>query len=108
MRAGTLRRRITIQQRSTTKDSYGQQAVTWTDYISCWADIQPASGRELVAAQAQQYEISHTVLIRYRTGIVPTMRVVYQGTVYNILAIIDPDMRHESLMLSCSEGLTNG
>ena len=109
IRTGDLRRRITIQQRSSeTADSFGQASTSWTDVVSTWADIQPMSGRELQAAQAQQSEVTHQVEIRYRAGVLPRMRVSYQTRVFDIQSVIDVGMQHRRLTLMCSEGLTQG
>lgn len=108
VRSGDLNRRIAIQQRTTTPDGYGQQTTTWTDVITCWASIEPLNGRELVQAQAVQAETTHQVTILYRSSITAAMRVVYQGRVFNILSVIDPDTSHVALQLLCSEGLNQG
>lgn len=108
IRAGELNRQITIQARSATKDSFGQESTTWTDVITCFASISPLSGRELIAAQAQVAETTHEIQIRYRNWVTPANRVKYQGRVFNILNVLDEDMRHKSLRLLCSEGLNQG
>lgn len=108
LRSGDLRRQIVIQQRSTTKDTHGQESTSWSDVATTWAAIEPLNGRELLAAQAQQSETTHQVVIRYRTGITAANRVLYQGRVFNVLSVIDQDMKHRSLMLLCSEGLNQG
>lgn len=107
IRAGDLRRRISIQNRSTVKTS-GQEQQTWTEVLSCWAEISPLTGRELIAAQAQVSEVTHEVTIRYRAGITPRMRIVYQGRVFNILFVNDLDTQHRKLVMQCSEGLNQG
>ena len=106
--SSTMRRRITVQSRSTALDSYGQQVITWSDVLSCWASIEPLSGRELIAAQAVSSELSHTVTIQYRTTVTAAMRVLYQGRVFNIQSSTDPDTAHVALQLLCSEGLNQG
>lgn len=108
MRAGDLRRRVLIQSRQATVDGFGQRSTTWTDVATVFAEIQPLSGRELQLAQAINAEVNHKVTIRYRPGISAAMRVVYQGRRFNIQAVIDVDMRHRTLELSCSEGLNDG
>ena len=108
MRAGELRRQITLQSRGASIDSWGQQSTGWGGDIVCYAQIEPLAGRELMAAQSMQAETTHTITIRYRTGVTPAMRALYQGRVFNVLSVIDPDMTHTSLQLLCSEGLNNG
>ena len=106
--SSTLRRRITVQSRATTIDSFGQQVITWIDMMTCWASIEPLTGKELMAAQAVSAELSHTVTVRYRTAITAAMRVIYQGRVFNIQSATDPDTAHVALQLLCTEGLNQG
>lgn len=108
MQAGKLRKRIEIQRRSTTQDGYGQPLTTWTTEITTQADFEPLNGRELVAAQAVQSEVTHTVTIRYRPGITPAMRISYAGRFFNIHAVLDEAERRRMLTLLCSEGLNDG
>ena len=108
VRAGDLKRRITIQQRSASVDTFGQQLVTWSNLLTSWAEIQPTSGREMVSAEAQQFEISHQITIRYRSTITPAMRVLYEGRVFEIMSVLDQDTQHRRLTLMCSEGPTQG
>lgn len=103
---GELNRQIAIEQRGATRDTDGGVANTWSTVLAaCWAAIAPLKGRELIAAKAQQSEITHTVTIRYRTTIEPGMRVVFQGRYLHIAAITDPLEDHTYLQLHCSEGL---
>lgn len=108
VRIGALDRRITLQQRSSSKDSSGQQSQTWSDAFTCWAAIDPLSGRELQAAQAIVAETTHEVLIRYRSTVRPDMRVVYQTKVFDVLNVLDEGMQHRMLRMLCSEGLNQG
>lgn len=108
MEAGKLRHRITIQQRSSTQDSYGQPLVAWTDVATVWCAIDPLSGRELLAAEAVQSEITHKVVMRYRSGINAKMRVLYGSRIFDIQNVLDENERHRTLTLLCLEGLTDG
>ena len=49
MRAGTLRHRLTIQERSSTADAYGGQVETWTDLKTVYGAIWPLRGQEYLA-----------------------------------------------------------
>ena len=113
-RSGELRRKIILQQRSTTQDSAGGQAVTWTDLARVSAAIQPMTGRELLASQVVHTEVTTEIVCRYRADlfgdpkVTAALRAVYLGRVYDIHAVIDEDMRHVYVRLLASEGLTNG
>lgn len=108
LRAGELDRRITLQQRSTSRDSGGMQVNTWADVATVWAKIQPASGREMLTSGALMSEVTHTITIRYRTGVTTAMRALYGSTILDIKAVVDVEMAHVALELSCAQGLTEG
>jgi SPP1 family predicted phage head-tail adaptor len=108
LQAGSLNRVVELQSRPTTVDAYGQQSTTWTTVITARAAIEPLSGSEVIAAGALIGETLVNVTIRYRPGITPTMRVLYEGQVYDILYVLDDFMRHRKLTLLCKRGATRG
>ncbi len=110
-----LRHRIDIQALTVTQDEdTGAQAEDWQtirdsnepDLIP--AAIEPLSGREFIAAQAVQAGVNTRITLRWRAGLEPSMRVVHEGDLYNIRAILpDPTLRrHVNLM--CERGVNNG
>lgn len=103
MNAGKLRHRITIQDKVTVPDGYGGMTSTWQDVATVWASVEPLKGKELYEAHQMKAELTHRVRIRYVEGIKPQMRIVFRGRELAIEAIIDPEERHESLELLCSE-----
>jgi SPP1 family predicted phage head-tail adaptor len=108
MQAALLRKRITIQIRSTTKDSYGQPLTEWSDIATVWGEVAPMSGRELLAAEAVQSSLTHSVSIRYFAGLKPSMRIKYGDRLFDIQSVIDEDERHRTMTLLCVEGLSDG
>ena len=55
MRAGKMKRRVTIQQFVSHQDpNTGSVTKEWRDVVTVWGEIDSVSGRELVAAQAEQ------------------------------------------------------
>jgi len=118
MRAGDLRRRITLQRRLVTRDTFGQQQTSWIDWLAAVpADIQPLTGRELLAAQAVNSETTHEITVRYHPRLanpveVAGMRAVYaagNGVVrfFNLLAAMNVDERNRQIVIKASEGLHN-
>lgn len=76
MRAGRLRHRVVIEQRTEgTADAFGAPALTWTTFATRWADVRPLQGRELFAAQQVQANVSHAVRLRHLAGVLPDMRL---------------------------------
>ena len=113
LRAGTLRHRITLQQRSTAQDSVGGQSVTWSDVATVWASIEPSGGKELMAAQAMNIGIPSTITMRWQSlfsnpKALAAMRVIYGSRLFNIHASNNPEERNRVLVLLCSEGLNDG
>jgi len=108
MQAGLLRKRLTIQSRSTTQDSYGQPALTWTDVDTVWGEIVPVSGSESLTADAVQSSQVHMVTIRYYPGITTKMRIKYNERIFDIKSVLNENERNRTLTLSCLEGLSDG
>lgn len=100
MRAGRLNKRITIQSPATGQDATGEPTTGWTDVATVGASIVDVSGREYVAAGGLQNSAQTKITIRYRAGIVPSMRVVHGSDAYNVEAVLGQDKR--SLLLMCS------
>lgn len=103
-----LNRQITIQVRTATKDSFGQQSTSWTTLCATFASIRPLSGNELVSAQAMNAEVQTEFKIRYRPAVMAAHRIVYGGKYYDIKSVIDEGMGHLWMRILCGEGLTQG
>ena len=106
MRAGKLRHRLIIESPQRASDGAGGAVVTWTQVASIWAHVTPVSARELRSAGQRAEKLTHRITLRYRSGINATMRLVGEGRVFNIDAIINEDERDHWLVCFCVEGLT--
>lgn len=105
---GELNRRITLQARSTSKSAFGAQVATWSDVATVWARIEPRAGAEPIEAGSLRGVLSHVIRIRYRSGVVPAMRVLYGSRILDVTSVVDVDEAHVALDLYCAEGLTKG
>lgn len=103
--SGDLKHRVTIQKRTMTSNGFGGWVETWTDICTVWGNYNPLSGRELLAQQQVNAQITVDVQIRYREDIlplaVPIRRIVYKGINHNVLGCIDVDNAHVELRLQC-------
>jgi SPP1 family predicted phage head-tail adaptor len=89
---GRKRSRVTLERRATTTDSYGAQATTWTTLHTCWASIAPLTGREFLAAQQVQSEVSHRIFINYNSTtstLTPRDRVSQGTRRFDILSVLN-------------------
>jgi len=103
MESGRLRHRVVVEQVALSGDAMSQPTETWTTYATLWADIQPLRGREFIAAQAANSEVTVKVITRYKSGISPKWRLKYGTQIYLILEIVNPGMKNKSLEFMCKE-----
>ncbi|WP_211475070.1 phage head closure protein [Collimonas humicola] len=108
MQVGQLRHKTAIQSPPSGQDDDGNPRTEWWTVCQPYAKKEDLSGRELFAAQAAQSEVTTRFRIRYRTGLGSKMRLVCDGVIYNIEAVLDRDGRKRELQLMCSSGLNNG
>lgn len=93
MEAGKLDRKIRIETKSVTLDTYGQETVTWTTRAEVWAAVMPLRGSELIASAQLTPETMTKFRIRYRSDILPTDRIVYENKNYDIQYVAELDRR---------------
>lgn len=105
MRAGSLRHTADIQVRSTTNDTYGEPANTWTTYLQgVRLSIEPLTGSEYFAAEAQQGVVTHRIRMRYQAGIEPYHRISFGGRVFDITSVRDVFEKNRELEIYAVEG----
>ncbi len=100
MRAGRLDRRVTLQRRTVTRDSYGDENETWSDEATVWAAIRGMPGREYLAGDKFVQEARAVFQIRWRAGVDPGMRLTYGGATYEIVSVTEIG-RRQGLELLC-------
>ncbi|WP_414156563.1 phage head closure protein [Pseudomonas sp. BNK-30] len=112
MKAGDLRHPIVIEHEVAVRDpvtgEFGEQA--WQPFANTWASVEPLSANDLIAAQAAQSEASARIVIRYRPGVLPTMRIVHRGEIYSIEGppLPDADSGLDYLTILVSKGVKDG
>ncbi|MED1786151.1 phage head closure protein [Brevibacillus laterosporus] len=94
MRIGSLRHRITIQERI---------GLVFQDFAKVWSSIEPISAKEKLERADMEQSITHRIRIRYRKGLTSTMRVIYKDRLFSVESIIDPTERQKELELICEE-----
>lgn len=107
MRAGRLRHRLTLQSKTYTANAYGEQVVTWSDEATVWGAIEPLSGREYFAQSQIQAEATVRIVIRYYSTIDETWRVKHGGLYYNIVDVLNHDLRNRMMTLMCRQGVSD-
>lgn len=105
MRAGRLRHRITIQEKTSAQNTYGEH-LTWTDVCTVWASIEPLYGQEFMTADREGASVTTRIVMRYRSGIAPSMRVTEGSHTWDIQSIINLREIDHELHLMCREVVT--
>lgn len=113
MRAGRLRHRITIQTQTQVQDSTGSIVLTWSEFATVWASIEPISGREFFSAAQVQSTVSTRIRIRNLPGVTETMRILHGTDYYDIQAVLtDAKSGLHEMQLMCvkrsAQGFRNG
>lgn len=108
MKAGKLNKRFNIEQNTPTRNDYGESVPAWTVLATVWGSVEPLTGREFLAQQQVQSEITTRFRIRYRNDITSKMRIVYDEKYYAIDSVIDPFEKHTFLEIMCVDGVKNG
>ncbi|MBD9247272.1 MAG: head-tail adaptor protein [Clostridiales bacterium] len=103
--ASDLRHRAAIRRMvtATERDELGQYPVLENTVCTVWCAVVPQTGSLLSGrvADTQISRTTHKVVIRYRPGITEDMWMEIGGVRYDVLYILDPYLRHETLELFC-------
>ncbi len=107
--AGKLRHRVLIQQQVTTRDDDGFSHTSWVDVATVWASVEPLSAREFIQSGQTQAAITARITIRYREGLLPSMRILHRGEVFNIAGVLpDKVSGLEYITIPVSAGVNDG
>ena len=100
MNAGALDQRIVIERRTGATNDWGEPLPDdWTALCTVWASVEPLVGREFLAAQAVQSDVSTRVRMRYRPGVTAGDRLSHEGRIYNIESVVDVRSARRELVL---------
>lgn len=121
--AGKLRHRVRIDRFADNVDSNGdviqdpntgEVSRSWQAVDTVWAAIEPLSAREFIQSAAGQSEITARLVIRFRSDVLATDRLVHMvngmaGKIYNPAGFLaDKESGLEYLTMPCTEGVSDG
>lgn len=109
--AGKYRHIVTFQRlKEAAKNTYGETSVNveenWEDAFTARVGIFPLSGREALGLEGdlRQGEISHRIVLRYRTGVDSEMRIKFGTRIFEIISPpVNAQERNNELLLFCKE-----
>jgi len=104
--AGELRHRAVFLQKLVQVKS-GVSTTQWLTAFTRWCKVEPLSGREFWQAAAVNRENEVHFTVRYRNDVLPAMRMLMDGKLYDITSVLDVDNRHVKLEL-LARSVTDG
>ncbi|MER2537641.1 MAG: phage head closure protein [Azonexus sp.] len=111
---GDMKKRVTIQQRTTIQDgSFGSQLSTWTDIATVWCAIAGLSMKEHMSAAAFSSEVTFKLTLRHQSflddpRLVASFRGLYNGRIFCFHGAINEFERGRFTIIYASEGLNDG
>lgn len=105
MKAGSFDRPIVIEQATSTQDTMGQDIQqSWSTFHACYAQWKPLMGNERFRASGLHAVESGAFGIRYKEGILPTMRITFDNKYYKITGIAE-DTRRRNIEITVERWL---
>lgn len=77
MRSGKLRHKVDLQRRVDVQQPGGQVKHSYAHVAYIWANVASLSGREFLAAQQINSEVTSRINVRFRPDIDSTFRIVH-------------------------------
>ncbi len=110
MRAGPMRHQITLQQLSGAVDELNQPIPDdWADVVAgIYADIRYLSGLETVKSDAPVGVSRCSIRIRWRAGVTVGMRVLHDGTVFDVKSVLPDPTGKRHIDMVAETGMSNG
>lgn len=101
MRAGLMRRIVTIRTAgvAVSDGMGGTTPGTPVDVTGIPARVEPLLGSEMLRAQQTGMVQPHRITIRYRNDMTTAKTVLYDGFVFDVKSVVDPESMHRELQL---------
>lgn len=107
--AGRLDQRVQLQRRTAVQDERGQVTTAWATYATEWAEVTPVRGRDSLRAAQPQATFDCTVLLRWRSDVLASDRVLWGATPLEIVGEpVNVRGAGVALELMCTHGVRAG
>jgi len=100
---GRMEHKIDIIRKTTARKDGGGITETWTKNVSVWSSIKPKKINELLAAQNLEQQVSHTIVIRYKSDLTTDDLIRFGTRFMRIKSIINIDERNRYHQISALE-----
>lgn len=103
MEAGKLNRRITIQMKSVSYNTYNEPVESWTDIFSTWAEVITSGGNEFYAAQKKNASTQALIKTRPTRAINELNRIKIGSRIFEIIAPPDVNSKKDEMLIAAKE-----
>jgi len=83
--AGELDRRVELQSYTTTTNAYNEDVQAWSTYATVWAKMEFHQAKEAEESARQFAQMDLYFTIRWRAGLEPDHRLVFEDKTYRIV-----------------------
>lgn len=108
MQVGLYRHIVAFQRKNESTDEYGGDVFSWSTFATTWARVRPLQGRDLIASESERNEAKVRFNCRFVAGVVPAMRIVWQGRNHEIISVADINGMGRELEILTREGMSEG
>lgn len=100
---GELRHRLVLEELQREADDGGGFTESWVAAATLSACIRPLAGGESVEADRIAGHVTHEIVLRYRDGVLPSMRFRKGARLFQIASVVNVDERNAWLKCLCEE-----
>jgi len=98
--AQELNRKVVFERFTETQDPIsGEMIEAWVTFATVFAKVEPLVGREYLAAAAVQAEDTTKFTMRHLGGIDASMRIAFDGKLFNIQSIQNVKHRNRETLI---------
>lgn len=103
VRAGEMRHRIRVEERSQDQDQSGQLERHWVLVGERWASVEPLLGKEFFASAQRNARAPTRFRMRYFEKVRPAMRIVWEERVFDVTDVQVPRGVHDEMVVTATE-----
>lgn len=103
--AGMLRKRAELQHADVTDLGSGASEISYTAYATVWCALTPLSGNEVLKAMRVDAQTRNRMVMRYRSDVRESDRVVIGGRVYVITFVQNVEYNNVWLLIDLDGGV---
>ncbi|MFT7880709.1 MAG: phage head closure protein [Sulfurimonas sp.] len=107
MRIGRLRHIGVVESYTESVNGFGEPTRSWAEFCKVWCDIKPLHGNEKYVSAEKHATATHQVIIRYRRGINPKMRLIARGRTFEIESVLNVNEQDKMMQLIVKEEADN-